>query len=32
VMENGDAVRIRTLAQLIVEHRAAERRNLGGVS
>jgi Arc-like DNA binding domain len=32
VMQNGDAARIRTLAQLIIEHRVSERRGLGGVS
>jgi hypothetical protein len=32
VLQGGDATHIRALAQLIVEHRAAERRGLGGVS
>src|SRR5262245_55168891 len=32
VMQGADTVQVRTLAQLIVEHRAAERRGLGGVS
>jgi hypothetical protein len=31
VLQGGDAVRIRTLAQLIVEHRGAEQRDRGGV-
>jgi hypothetical protein len=32
VLQAGDPVRIRTLAQLIVEQRNVERRGLGGVS